>query len=167
MVKSMGALSEINEGVSEERKIFLDAALDAHLGAELAQNISGIIDTYSDGGHLSFNGDLYDTAESLEAFHVGLGFADLGTSLIRGLRLVSLTRVYSFDTVIGEFRLAGKINKSFPGVAAGYSAEWSVAAIYQFNAEGKLVSERAYFNTGGLLPEAVMPEFTVEQYVSS
>lgn len=162
----MNALSETNEGISEERKKFLDSALDAHLGAELAQNIPGIIDTYPEGGHLNFNGELYDTPELLTAFHNCLGFADLETGLIRGLRLLSLTRVYSFDTVIGEFRLAGEINKPYAGVAAGYSAEWSVATVYQFDEEGKLLSERAYFDTGGLLPEPVMPEFTIEQYGS-
>ena len=46
-----------------ERRAFLDAAFQAHLGAELAGDLSAIVATYSKNGHLNFNGVLYDTPE--------------------------------------------------------------------------------------------------------
>ena len=151
-----------DEGISDDRRAFLEAALDKHLGAELARDIPGCVDTFAQGGHLNFNGEVYDTPEQLTAFHNGLGFADLETGLIRNLRVENLTPIYSHDCVIVEYRAAGEVNVPLGGEPAGRTAHWNVAVVYQYDDEGMLVSERAYFDTGGLMPKPVIPEFTTD-----
>ena len=50
--------------IGEERKMFLDAAFEEHFGAELAGDLPAINASYSkDGGHLNFNGVLYESEE--------------------------------------------------------------------------------------------------------
>lgn len=159
----MPKISLAEDHISEERKKFLDTALDAHLGAELMRDVPGIVETFSETGHLNFNGEIYETPKDIAAFHDGLGFSDLETGLIRNLRLVSLTKIYSHDCVLGEFRLAGEVNVPLGGEKPGYTAEWSVCAVYQFDETGKLISERPYFDTGGLMPTPVVPDFSADR----
>lgn len=45
------------------RRAFLNAALKAHLGAELDGDIPAIVATFAPGGHLDFNGKVYDTPD--------------------------------------------------------------------------------------------------------
>ena len=63
------------EVVTPERRAFLDASFQEHLGAEIAGDLSAIVASYSKDGHLNFNGVLYDTPERLTGFHRDFGSA--------------------------------------------------------------------------------------------
>lgn len=154
-------LSE-DDSVSEDRKAFLDAAFEKHLGAEAARDIPGAVDTFAEGGHLDFNGEVYDTPEELLTFHNCLGFGGLESGLIRNFGFDRITKNYSQDWITVEYDSVGEVNVSFGGEPAGRTAHWKVAVVYQFDDEGMLVSERICFDSGGLLPEPVIPEFTAD-----
>lgn len=151
-----------DEAISDDRRAFLDTAFEKHLGAELVRDIPACVETFAHGGYLNFNGEVYDTPEQLAAFHNGLGFADLETGLIRNFRVESLTKNYSHDWLIVEYRAAGEVNVPLGGELAGRTAQWNIAVVYQFDDEGMLVSERVYFDSGGLMPKPVIPEFNVD-----
>ncbi len=86
------------EVVTPERRAFLDAAFQEHLRAEIAGDLQAIVASYSKGGHLNFNGVLYDTPERLTAFHRDFGFDGRGMlsgidgALVHGSELRTVPR---------------------------------------------------------------------------
>ncbi len=151
----MNAQSPENAGVSAERKAFLDAAFKAHLSAAINQDISAILDTYAEGGYLNFNGVIYDTPEKLAAFHLGFGLTNKG--MLADLERVILTKSFTHDSVIIEYRV--KCTVEIPEGSTARRTEMRSLTIYQFDANGKLMSERAFNDTGAILPEPIVPRF--------
>lgn len=154
-------LSE-DDCVSEERKAFLDAAFDKHLGAEAARDIPGAVDTFAEGGYLDFNGEVYDTPKDLETFHNCLGFGGLESGLLLNFAIEDLTKNYSQNWITVEYDAIGDVNVSFGEEPTGRTARWKIVVVYLFDDEGMLVEERACFDSGGLLSEPVVPEFTAD-----
>jgi len=146
---------EILPVVTLERRAFLDAAFQAHLGAELAGDLSAIVATYSKNGHLNFNGVLYDTPEQLTAFHRDFGFD--GQGMIGGLDGEILQLHHSYDSVIVEYLIRGTAKVAFGDAPAGGAVAFPMCVIYQFDEAGKLASERVYTGLGALLPQPILP----------
>ncbi len=146
-----------NAGVSAERRAFLDAAFDNHFRLEQARDVPAVVGTFAKGGHLQFNGVRYDTPEQLTAFHVGFGFANDDRGLLKDLEADVLNRLHTHDSVIVEFAIRCTVTVPLGGAPAGRRAEFSGCTIYQFDEAGMLQSERAYLDTGGLLPEPIVP----------
>lgn len=151
----MTALCSENECISVRRKAFLDQAFETHLNAEIKGDIPAVVATYAEKGHLNYNGVLYDTPEKLAAFHVGFGFSNKG--MLADLDGKILNKTYMFDSLAVEFRVHCTVELP-PGTPAR-RIEMSSLTIYQFNDEGKIVSERAFNDTGAILPEPVVPRF--------
>jgi len=146
-------VNAVPRAVSPERRAFLEEAFMSHLGPEMAGNLAGITDSYAKGGHLSFNGVIYDTPEKLTAFHRKLGFD--GHGVISGLTGDIVHMHYMFDAVIVEYEMRGAVAVALGTAAAGRPVTLNVCGVYCFDEEGKLSSERIYFDTGKLLPEPV------------
>jgi acyl-CoA-binding protein len=145
--------ADVARTVTPQRRAFLDAALMSHLGPEVAGNVPGITDSYAAGGHLKFNGVLYDTPEALTSFHRNFGFDGRGMIADLGGDVVHIH--YTFDAVIVEYAMRGTAAVTLGGAAAGRPLSFNSCVVYCFNEEGKLTSERIYLDTGNLLPEPI------------
>jgi acyl-CoA-binding protein len=139
--------------VGPERRAFLDAALRSHIGPEMAGSVPGITASYAAGGHLNFNGVLYDTPERLAAFHRNFGFDGQGMIADLGADLVHIH--YTFDTVIVEYAMRGTVAAALGGASVGRPVTFNSCVVYCFDENGKLTSERIYLDTGNLLPEPI------------
>ena len=98
---------------------------------------------------------MYDTPEKLAAFHIGFGFSNKG--MLANLRDEIVNKTYMFDSIAVEFRVHCTVE--LPKGTAPRRTEMRSLTIYQFNDKGKIVSERAFNDTGALLPERVVPRF--------
>jgi hypothetical protein len=145
--------AEVARAVGPERRAFLDAALMSHLGPEVAGNVPGITDSYATGGHLNFNGALYDTPETITSFHRNFGFDGRGMISDLGADLVNIH--YTFDAVIVEYAMRGTAAVTLGGASAGRPVMFNSCVVYRFDENGKLTSERIYLDTGNLLPEPI------------
>ncbi len=141
--------------VTPERRAFLDAAFQAHLRAELVGDLAAIVATYSQNGHLNFNGVLYDTPEQLTAFHRDFGFD--GQGMIGGLDGEIVQLHHTYDSVIVEYVIRGTVEIALGDAPVGRSVAFPMCVMYQFDEAGKLASERVYADSGGLLPQPIMP----------
>lgn len=140
--------------VDSERRAFLNAALKAHLGAELDGDIPAVVATFAPGGHLNFNGMVYDTPERLTAFHEEFGWD--GRGVLSGIG-GEITRLhYTHDSVIVEYIVHCTVAVPLHGAPAGRAVVFPMCGVYQFDETGKLRSERGYADSGALLPEPVL-----------
>ena len=142
-----------SKGISTERRTFLNTAFEACLEAANSQDITTILDTYAEGGCLNFNGVIYDTPVKLAAFHLGFGSTNKG--MLTDLERIIVNKSFTHDSVIIESRL--KCTVEIPAGSAARRTEMRSYVIYQFDAKGKLISERSVNDTGALLPNVVVP----------
>jgi diazepam-binding inhibitor (GABA receptor modulator, acyl-CoA-binding protein) len=145
--------AEVARAVSPQRRAFLDAALRSHIGPEVTGNVPGITASYATGGHLNFNGVLYDTPETLTSFHRNFGFDGRGMISDLGADLVHVH--YTFDAVIVEYAMRGTVAVTLGGASAGRKVTFNSCVVYCFDEAGKLTSERIYLDTGNLLPKPI------------
>lgn len=143
--------AEVARTVSPERRAFLEEAVMSHLGAEVGGNVPGIVNSYAAGGHLNFNGALYDTPQTLTSFHRNFGFD--GRGMISGLGADIVHIHYTFNAVSVEYAMRGTVAVSLAGAAPGRPVSFNACGVYCFDEAGKLTSERVYLDTGNLLPE--------------
>ena len=143
------------EVVSAERRAFLDAAFQEHLGAEIAGDLPAIVASYAKGGHLNHNGVLYDTPERLTAFHKDFGWD--GHGMLSSISGEIIHQHYTYDSLIVEYVVRGTVEVSLCGAPVGRSVAFPSCVVYQFDETGKLVSERVYTDSGSLLPEPILP----------
>ena len=141
--------------VTPERRAFLDAAFQEHLGAEIAGDLSAIVATYAKDGHLNFNGTLYETPEQLTGFHRNFGFD--GRGILAGLNGEIVRMLHTYDCVIVEYIVRGTVDVVLHDAPAGRPVAFPMCVIYQFDEAGKLASERVYTDSGALLPEPILP----------
>ncbi len=143
------------EAVGPERRTFLNAAFVEHLGAEMAGDVPAIIATFSkNGGHLSFNGARYEGPEELTTFHKDFGwdgrglFSDISGKIVRVL--------YTHNSMTVEFAVRANVDVALGDAPAGRTVAFPMCTIYQFDDDGKLQSERAYADSGALLPQPIL-----------
>lgn len=132
------------------RRARLEAAFVEHIGAEVAGDLDAIVATFSPGGHLNFNGVIYDTPETLANFHRAWGFD--GRGVISGLTGEIVNMLYSYDSIVVEYRVLGTVAVKLGDAPAGRPVDFPMCVIYQFDDDGKLASERAFFDSAALLP---------------
>jgi predicted ester cyclase len=141
--------------VGPERRAFLEAALHAHLGAELAGDLPAIVDTFSKGGHLNFNGVVYDTPERLTTFHKDFGWD--GRGMLSGLAGEIVHLLYTHDSVVVEYLVRATVAVALCGAPAGRPVSFPMCVVYEFDEAGKLASERGYADSAALLPQPILP----------
>src|SRR5512132_3679909 len=119
--------AEVARAVTPQRRAFLDRALMSHLGPEIAGDVSGITESYARGGHLNFNGALYDTPETLTAFHRNFGFDGRGMISDIGGDLADIH--YTFGAVIVEYAMRGTVAATLGGAAAGRPVTFNACGV--------------------------------------
>lgn len=146
---------EMTDVVGPERRAFLNAAFLEHLGAEMAGDVPAIVATFAKDGHLSFNGVRYDTPERLTAFHEDFGWDGHGMLSEIGGEIVRL--LYTHDSVVVEYFVRALVQVALGEAPAGRAVAFPMCVIYRFDEAGKLLSERAYADSGALLPHPILP----------
>ena len=145
--------ARIARGIDAERRAFLDAAFQRHLGPESRADLPGIVASYSKGGHLNFNGAIYDTPERLLHFHRAMGFD--GRGMLANLSATISHISYTYDSVIVEYVISGTITAELGGAPAGRHVLSPFCVVYQFDEDGGLTSERIYLDTGNGLAQPI------------
>ena len=145
--------ARIARGIDAQRRAFLDAAFHRHLGSEIRADLPGIVASYSQGGHLNFNGALYDTPERLRHFHRAMGFDGHGLLADIGATISHLS--YTYDSVIVEYAMFGTITAELGGAPAGRHVAGPACGVYEFDEDGALTSERIYLDTGNWLAQPI------------
>ena len=145
--------ARIARGIDAKRRAFLDAAFHRHLGPESRADLPGIVASYSKGGHLNFNGAIYDTPERLLHFHRAMGFD--GQGMLANFRATISHISYTYDSVIVEYAMFGTITAELGGAPAGRRMSFPACAVYEFDEDGALTSERVYLDTGNWLAQPI------------
>jgi len=149
------ATIEGTEAVGPERRAFLDAAFLEHLGAEMAGDVPAVVATFAkQGGHLSFNGTRCETPEELTKFHKAFGWD--GEGLFSDIRGEIVRVLYTHNSMTVEFFVRANVDVALGDAATGRPVAFPMCTIYQFNDDGKLYSERAYADSGALLPQPIL-----------
>ena len=145
--------ARIARGIDAKRRAFLDAAFQRHLGPESRADLPGIVASYSKGGHLNFNGAIYDTPERLLHFHRAMGFDGQGMLANLGATISHIS--YTYDSVIVEYVISGMITADLGGAPAGRHVLAPSCVVYEFDEDGALRSERIYLDTGNWLAQPI------------
>ena len=136
--------------LSDERQSHYEQALAVHLAAENNHDVDDIIATFAENAVLIINGQIFNGHKAIRAFHTTLGFSNQGA--FSELHSQISKKFYTGDTFILEGILTGRHTGDFNGLApTEKTIEAYFCALYQFNEEGKLYSERVYLDIGGLI----------------
>ncbi len=119
--------------------------LDNHLRAENEHGIDAILETFAEDAVMVFAGRDYAGREAIARLHEGLGFGNRGA--LSKIEVAEIRR-HDIDTgIVSEQRLRGRHTGTFEGIeATGKLVEVPVCTVYEFDREGRLVSERPYFD---------------------
>ena len=119
--------------------------LGEHLAAENRHDLDGIMETFAEGAELVLNGHVFTDRNTIRRAHDGLGFGDRGA--FSELRVDERTRFVTPAAIVLEQRLSGRHNGPFEGIEpAGRRFEVPICTVYVFGADGRLASERVYFD---------------------
>jgi len=119
--------------------------LDQHLAAENRHDLDGIMATYSPDAVLVLNGHALTAPKTIRRAHDALGFADRGA--FSELRVEERVRFVSADAIVLEQELSGRHVGTFEGLApTGRRFAVPVCTVYVFADDGRLASERVYFD---------------------
>ncbi|MGH7894431.1 MAG: nuclear transport factor 2 family protein [Candidatus Binatia bacterium] len=134
------------ENTERERR---RALVHAHMKAENAHDLDGIMHTFSDGGEMLYNRQSF-LGEGIRQAHAYFGMS-AARGAFGGLRVVPDHEHFTADEIVVEGRMCGKHIGEFLGFAAtNRDVELPYVAFYRFDADGKLASERVVMNLGPL-----------------
>ena len=120
------------------------AALDAHVAAENAHDIDALMATFAPDAVMEVNQRRFDTPEAIRRAHERMGFGPDGGGGIADLQVVEGRRTLTDDGIVVEGRITARHASSGGEVVMPY------CVIYQFDAAGRLYSERAYLDLRAL-----------------
>jgi hypothetical protein len=139
--------------VTEPERERREALLEEHYAVENNGDLTGIMATFAPDAVMHYNGVPFATPEAIEAAY--LGFADVAGAFDHPQNHID--RVSHTDTdIVVEGRLTGSHVEEFLGFAGtGRQVVLPFTAIYCYNADGLLTSERVVMNLGPLNPDFV------------
>ena len=124
---------------------FFDGALDAHLKAENDHNIAAIMKTFADTSEVVWGGRVFRGHNAIRKLHEGMGFGETGA--FSGLEVIERKRHRLGTTIIVEQTVKGRHTGTWEELpASGRTFEVPVCTVYEFDAEGVLISERPYLD---------------------
>ena len=133
-----------------ERRLRL---LEHHYAVENAGDIPGIMATFAPNGVMTYNGVPFPTAEAIEGGHLYLGFQEVGGAMDKLVNHIDKIS-HTDNDIIVEGRASGTFQEDFLGfVATNRPVEMPFIAMYYFNDDDLLESERVVMNLGPLNPE--------------
>src|SRR5262245_7242583 len=122
-----------------------ERGLAAHLAAENAGDLDGIVATFADDAVLELNGEVFRGRRLIRLVHERFGFA--GTGAFSALAVTEMARHESAGAVVLEEQLSGRHTGEWEGLApTGRRFAVAVCAVYVFDADGRLTAERVYFD---------------------
>jgi hypothetical protein len=120
--------------------------LDVHMGSENAHDLPGVMATFSDQGEMIFNRLPFLDAPSIAAGHVLFGMSQ-GPGALVDTQVIPEREYYTDDSVIVEGRVVAKhVGDVLGFVGTGALVDMPYTAIYRFDRDDKLVSERIVMN---------------------
>jgi len=132
------ALSELQR----EARIRL---VEAHLQAENNHDINGIVETFGTQAFFVLNGLRLEGREQIQSIYEGFGFGDNGGFSDLNARVEKWH--IADDSIVLELTLSGVHTNEWNGIpATNNKFEVTACAIFSFDDEGKLESERVYFD---------------------
>jgi steroid delta-isomerase-like uncharacterized protein len=131
--------------------------VQAHLQAENKHDLDAVIATFGKTPRFIVNGLQLNDAQSIRALYEGFGFGGRG-----GLSDVAaeVTQQHvSGESIVVEMTFRGKHTGIWQGIpATNREFEIPACAVFDFDAEGKIASERVYFDGALLLRQlGVLP----------
>lgn len=134
------------EQTEERLRLWWRQLVDLHMGEENAHDLPGVMATFSAQGEMIFNGAPFRTAEAIAAGHVLFGMSQAPGGLA-DTQVAPERSYYLDDGVLIEGRVIATHVGDVQGFAAsGKRVSLPYSAIYQFDRQGKLVSERIVMN---------------------
>ena len=135
-----------------ERRLRL---LEHHYAVENAGDIPGIMATFAPNAVMLYNGVPFPTAEAIEGGHLYLGFQEVGGAFDDFSNHIDKIS-YTDTEIIVEGRATGTHAEDFLGfVATHQPKELPFIAMYYFNDDDLLESERVIMNLGPLNPDYI------------
>lgn len=126
--------------------------VEKHCMAENDHDLGAIMETFGAAPSFGLNGADFNGREVVEGLYAGFGFGSQGS--FSGIHLDIADRHVNDETIILELFLNGRHTGDWNGLApTGREFRVPLCAIFKFDDEGKLASERVYFDTGTLLQQ--------------
>lgn len=123
-----------------------------HLRAENDHDMDAIMATFGQNAKFSLNAVSIDGRETIRGLYSGFGFGENGS--FSNLQLEVKHQHVGNESIVVEFVMRGRHTGSFQGIAAtNREFEIPACAIFDFDEEEKLASERAYFDGALLLQQ--------------
>ena len=120
-----------------------ETVLDEHLGAENRHDVAAIMATFAADAVVVFGGVPYQGHDTIRRLHEELGFG--GAGAFSDLAIVELRRHRAGDVIVVEQELRGTHTGAYEGYGAtGREVAVPVCTIYEFDADGLIVSERPH-----------------------
>jgi steroid delta-isomerase-like uncharacterized protein len=120
-------------------------AVEEHLDAENNHDIGAIMATFSPQPAFALNGAEFGGAETVRALYEGFGFGEGGS--FSGLRVEVLKLHPGDESATAELMLRGRHTGDWQGVpATGREVAVPVCAVFTFDAQDRVASERVYFD---------------------
>lgn len=137
----------INESERRRRRTLVHA----HMAAENAHDVDGVLKTFADDTEMIFNGLSVRDHGMIHHLHSQFAFSpDRGA--ISGTVLVADREHFTDDEIVIEGRLCGRQVTDWGAYpASGRDVELPYVAFYRFDSDGKLSSERVVMDFGPLL----------------
>jgi len=102
------------------------SALQAHLDAENAHDLDGIVATFAEDAVLVLNGELFRGRDLIRKVHEGFGFG--GHGAFSELKVREVDRCVTEKATVLEERLSGRQTGRWEGLDAGLMKQLSGAA---------------------------------------
>jgi ketosteroid isomerase-like protein len=122
-----------------------EAVLERHLGDENKHDVNAIMETFAEDAVVMWAGKAYRGHETIRKLHESLGFGDNGA--FSELQVIEVKRHVSPEAIIIEQRLTGRHTGTWEGIPATQKrVEVPVCTVYEFDEEGRIVSERPHLD---------------------
>lgn len=126
------------------------ALVEEHLDAENRHDLDALMATFGNRPGFGLNDLALDGHDAVRGLYDSFGFGDNGG--FSGLACSVVRRHVGDDSVTLELILRGTHTAEWQGIApTGKSFEVPACAIFDFDAENRIASERVYFDMGLLM----------------
>jgi len=120
--------------------------VDLHVGRENAHDLPGVAHTFGERAEMVVNGRIFADADAIAAAHALFGMSQEPGGL-SDTQVVPEREYYTDDALLVEGRvIALHVGDVLGFVGTGAQVSLPYAALYRFDAAGKLVSERIVMN---------------------
>lgn len=132
-------------------------SVQEHLDAENQHDLDAIMATFSAHPAFALNGMELAGADVIRGVYDGFGFGQHGS--FSNLNIEVKTWYFGDESITTEMTLRASHTGAWQGIpATGRAVEVPLCAIFTFDAENKVASERAYFDAATVLRQiGVLP----------